>query len=421
MTFFKSRRLQIALLMVLLCAFASAPFDVATDSHAHPQTGLTLAAKPIVRIPADVTDRGLVFLRARVNQSKPLWFVLDSGASFPFVVDTRRADALGLKLFDMVKGSGAGAVEFDIGSTSGLTVNLGGLNFNNANAAVISLSSIETQAGRSIEGLVGSQLFIKLVVEIDYLNEHVTLYNPATYTYSGTGESIPLAMEGDYLFVPAKIEPADRSAFEGRFLVDTGGGWVTAVLTTPFAKARNFPARQDKVVVDRSLAGLGGEIELLLSRAKTLRIGKLVMPNPVIYSSRDDAGALASTEFDGVIGSEVLRRFKVIFDYPRRRLILEPNARFADPFEAEMSGIRLRASGERFRTYQVFQLIDNSPATQAGLRIGDVLIDIDDRSAARYSMDEIYEMFKQAGREYKLKLRRGRRRFEVKLRMRRLI
>lgn len=372
-------------------------------------------------MPADITERGLVFLRARVNRSKPLWFVLDSGASFPFVVDKRRADALDLRVFETTKGSGAGSGEFDIGSTSGLTVNLGGLPFQNANAAVISLSAIEAQAGRSIEGLVGSQLFLRLVVEIDYFNESVTLHNPATYRYSGAGESIPLTMEGDYLFVPAKIHASGARSFDGRYLIDTGGGWVTAVLTTPFSRANNFPSRQDPMVVDRSLAGLGGETQLVITRATSFQIGKFVLRNPVLYASRDEGGALATTEFDGVIGSEILRRFKVIFDYPHRRLILEPNARLNEPLEADMSGIRLRASGDRLRTYRIFQLIQNSPAIEAGLQVGDVLVDINGRSASRSSMDQIYELFKQPGQHHKLTARRGRRKFDVNLRLRRLI
>jgi hypothetical protein len=33
-----------------------------------------------------------------------------------------------------------------------------------------------------------------------------------------------------------------------------------------------------------------------------------------------------------MIGTEVLRRFTVILDYARNRIILEPNAQFKDPF-----------------------------------------------------------------------------------------
>ena len=46
------------------------------------------------------------------------------------------------------------------------------------------------------------------------------------------------------------------------------------------------------------------------------------------------------------LGGTVLRRFKVIVDYPRQRVILEPNARLHDPFPADASGLVLTATGE---------------------------------------------------------------------------
>lgn len=414
-----------------LFAFASAVFlpllaNVTVSDHfpsVHAQVSNASAkpsARPIATIPIEVTERGLVFLKARVNGSKPLWFVLDSGASFPFVVDTRRAKDLNLRVADRFSGSGAGGADFEISTTDGVSFNLSGFNFSNAQSAIIALDSIETQAGRPIEGLIGSHLFIKLVVEVDYMNRKMTLYYPPNFNYSGNGEIIPLTMRDDYLFAPVQIESGGKS-FEGKFLVDTGGGWVTAILTTPFARANNFPAAQQPVIVDQSLSGLGGNTTLVISRATSLKLGKLTIPQPLIYSSRDEAGALSSTDFDGILGSEILRRFKVIFDFSRKRMILEPNANLAAPVDADMSGIRLRASGEKFRNYRVYQVIPNSPASEAGVRESDVLTSINGLNASRYSMDDIYEMLKQPGREVKLTVRRGEKKHKLRIRLRRMV
>jgi hypothetical protein len=43
----------------------------------------------------------------------------------------------------------------------------------------------------------------------------------------------------------------------------------------------------------------------------------------------------------------------VIIDYPRRKLILEPNSHFADPFPADATGLVLRAEGSDFKTVVV--------------------------------------------------------------------
>ena len=390
---------------------------VSTSSHQVPVT-----AKAPVTIPADVTGYGAIFLQARVNNSQPMWFALDSGMSFPFVIDIRRSNALGLKLRDVVTaGGGAGPNAYEVAMTRGVSLNLGSLDFADQSAAVIALGSLEGITGRALDGLVGCDLFSRYVVELDYLASKIVLHDPETYTYSGAGESMPLTKRGDHFFVSAKIEMPGRPQLDGQFLIDTGGAFVTVVLNAPFARSSDLPPSNQRMVLDRSLSGLGGETKVLVSRAKSFTLGKLVISVPVVYVSQDTGGALASRDFDGVIGGELLRRFKVIFDYARRRLVLEKNAYYAEPMEYDMSGIRLRAEGDDFRTFRVSQVLENSPAAEARLREGDVLAAIDGTPASSFSLDEIYQMLKRQGCEYRLSLRRGGETFFVKIKMQRLI
>lgn len=408
------RAIRLRLWSVLVLVLGSCVF---TSSHQVP-----VVANASVTIPADVTGYGLIFLRARVNNSQPMWFALDSGASFPFVIDIRRSKALGLKLRDVVTADrGAGPGVYEVAMTRGISLNLGSLDFADQTAAVIALASLESLAGRALDGLVGCDLFSRYVVELDYLAGKIVLHDPRTYRYSGTGESIPLTKRGDYFFVPAKIQMPGRSQLDGQFLVDTGGAFVTVVLNAPFARSNDLPPSNQRMVLDRSLSGLGGETKVLVSRATSFTLGTLVIREPVVYVSQDTGGALASSNFDGIVGGELLRKFKVIFDYARHRLIFEKNTYYAEPVEYDMSGIRLRAEGNDFRTFRVSQVLENSPAAEARLREGDVLAAIDGAPASRFTLDEIYQMLKRQGREYNLGLRRDGETFFVQIKMRRLV
>ena len=120
---------------------------------------------------------------------------------------------------------------------------------------------------------------------------------------------------------------------------------MTVVLTTPFANSSNLPVPSQKTILDRSVSGLGGATQLLIGRAAHFKIGSTIFPSPLIYISQDKGGALASSQYEGLIGTEILRRFKVIFDYARHRLILERTAHFDEPLEYDMSGMSLRAYG----------------------------------------------------------------------------
>jgi PDZ domain-containing protein/aspartyl protease len=356
------------------------------------------ASHRIASLPAETFLGGGILLRTRVNDSEPLWFVLDSGAGSRFIVDRRRADRLGLELRGRARSTGAGASSYEMTFASHVRIALAGLDLPPQTVSVISLSPLEPFAGHSLDGVLGFGLFSRYVVAIDYAARKVDFYEPRSYRYSGSGIRLPLTTEGNHFYVPAKIAMPGRAAFEGRLMVDTGAAMATVVFSRPSVERHGLLALIEKKILDRSLPGLGGEVSQILSRAATIQLGGLTIHRPTVSLSQDTAGALASPGFDGVLGGELLRRFKVIFDPARRRLILEPNARFNEPYEHNMSGMGLRAEGEDFRVVKIYRVIEGSPAAEAGLREGDVITAIDGQSVP--SLDELYPMFKQEGREH---------------------
>jgi membrane-associated protease RseP (regulator of RpoE activity) len=193
---------------------------------------------------------------------------------------------------------------------------------------------------------------------------------------------------------------------------------TTVILNRPAVERHGLLASVEKKFLDRSLPGLGGETSQVLSRAAAIQLGGLTIHQPTVSLSQDAKGALASPGFDGVIGGELLRRFKVIFDPAHRQLILEPNAHFTEPYEHNMSGIGLRAEGENFRIVKIHHLIEDSPAAEAGLREGDVITAVGGQEVS--SLSQLYQMFKQEGREYDLSIMRDGERLQVRLRLRRL-
>jgi hypothetical protein len=55
-------------------------------------------------------------------------------------------------------------------------------------------------------------------------------------------------------------------------------------------------------------------------------LGNFVIQNPITGFVK--VGEIADRGKDGNIGGKFLRRFRVTFDYSRRRMILEPNSFF---------------------------------------------------------------------------------------------
>ncbi len=385
------------------------------------------AQNPVVKqaevasIPVEITGENYVLIKARVNDSEPLTFILDSAAGSGLVLYLKAAQALGLKGEGKGRGSGAGEGTFETSSIKGASLTLPGVTMNNQTFVVLPPDRTPPAIGRVIDGVIGYTLFSRYVVEIDYQSRVVSLHEPAAYQYAGAGESIPLNILSKLPFAPMKIPLVGRKPLAGQFMVDSGAGRFTLILNTPVIATNNLLAAAPRTITEPGAMGVGGEVKLLVGRLPNLQLGHFTLTDPVVHFAQDRKGAFASSDFSGVIGGELLRRFKVIFDYAHKQMILEPNVSFADRFEYDMSGIRLRADGADFKILRVSRVVENSPATYAGVREGDVVSAIDGRPAAEFSLSQISQMFKQEGKEYLLDIVRGEEKKQLKLKLRRLI
>jgi hypothetical protein len=408
------RRVGIAL--ITLSCWAGGQSLVNSSSGQSPA-----AQTKVASIPIEVDGGNYVFIKASVNGSAPLTFILDSGAGSGLVLYFKAAQALGLKLQGKGKGGGAGEGTFDTTSIKGVSLNFPGVEMGNQTFVVFPPTRSSSAFDRVVDGVIGSTLFSRYVVEVDYQSRVVNLYEPKAYQYIGSGESIPLRILSNLPFVRMKIPLAGRKPLEGDFIVDLGAGRFTAILNTPLVESNSLLTAAQKTIKEPGAEGVGGDVKLLVGRLPRLQLGRFSLTDPVVHFAQDRKGAFGSSEFSGVVGGELLHRFKVIFDYAHKRMILEPNARLAESFEYDMSGIRLRAEGEDFKTLRVQRVVENSPATEAGVREGDLISAIDGKPTAELSLSQIKDMFKQEGKEYLLGLIRGDEKKQIKLKLRRLV
>ncbi len=285
-----------------------------------------------LKIPLDI-DNNIIRMRVSVNGSKPLKFIFDTGASAS-AISSQRAAELGLKTQGQVSGSGTGGT-FQASLIKGASLSVQGAEVSNQ---VIASMPFSTPPGFEFDGYIGYDFINQFVVEIDYQNKIMNLYNPQTYRYSGKGEVIPLLLAARRTpLVSTKIILEGRAPVEAKLEVDTGADG-TFVINSPFVKKQKLAEAISKTIQGNNV-GAGGEQKLVVGRVKAVQLGRLVIDNPPVGLSQDTEGAGASEENDGLIGGEVFRRFKVILDYSRKQMILEPNKSFNDPYNIETSGI----------------------------------------------------------------------------------
>jgi hypothetical protein len=357
-----------------------------------------------------------VLVQLRVNSSRPLWFLFSTASTS--VIDTRIAKELGLPVQGNEKSTASGG-SIEAGLISGVSLVLPGVTTFNQTVAVLPLEFLSSILGQPIAGLIGYDFISQFVIEVDYATKKMNVYAPATYRYSGTGDVLPIKFIDKSPFITVRITMQGREAVEGTIELATESSGVLVVQRS-FAEAHQLL----KSVKGFRLGNVGGSegsmSRTLQGRVKNIQVGRFMINNPIVSFSQAKADKDA-TDGDDQIGGEVLRRFRLILDYSRQRIILEPNEHLAEPVEADMSGFELVAEGADLKTLTINEVLANSPAAEAGLQEEDELSAINGRLVTELSLEQIRQMLKQEGKECVLSLKRGTQTIQVKLKLRRLI
>jgi hypothetical protein len=170
---------------------------------------------------------------------------------------------------------------------------------------------------RRPDGIFGAGFFRRFIVEIS--DKTVHLYEPASFHYDGPGEVIPFKLHGQTPVLDGTISIPERDDVQGKFELDTGCTGALC-LGNEFVKTHHLlEAAGETRGSDRQ--GVGGGAEIREGHLTRLKLGGVEIDRP--STSFFTQGSPADPGHAGHIGWDALKRFKVIFDYSRERLILE--------------------------------------------------------------------------------------------------
>jgi hypothetical protein len=402
------------ILIVALLALV-APLATATAGRQNPQPAV---AAP-VSIPFELVARHIV-LKVRINNSRPLSFVFDTGARAG-VVDVEVAKELGLKLQGQIRVGGAGSDTLAGSLVEDANWTLDGLaGFSQPIKLAIPLGRIAGRFGHDFDGIIGAEFIKQFVVEVDYRAHVIRLHDKDKFTYTGSGESLPMQLNGQgHPIIDAEVTPAGGEPLRGKFVLDLGAGSALA-LHAPFVAEHRLLNSDLKTIRAIGAGGAGGLTSGRMGRVASLKIGKFTIANPFTLFSEDKAGAFASTELQGNIGQQIAGRFRLFLDYAHNRIIFEPTPALTEPFDRAQTGLALTAEGRDYTIFRVTDVLESSPAAEAGLQKDDVIIQVNDQRATELTITKLAEMFERPV-AYKMTIRRGDQTLQVTLIPRKLI
>jgi hypothetical protein len=361
-----------------------------------------VAKPPLDVFPIDVSWLSPLFIEVRVNGSEPMRFILDSASTYS-MIRKKEAEALGLK------------------TTAGTTLNGGGGEFRmdfakaDLQVGITKLSGVQlgvTDLSPVYAGILGADLFETHVITIDYENGKVSVFEPSTFHPNPQATQVPVNIRARIPGVEASLKFSGRTA-TGEFRIDTGSG-AAMTLHHPFAEQNSFPPPGAPTQSSQSQS-LGGTAQWIKARAASVQIGPLQFDNPVVESFATSHGSGGGTVLAGMIGNEILRRFRVTFDCPHQRMFFEPNAMRNKPFEVDMSGMGFGPS------YKIFSVARDSVAEIAGLKVDDVITKLDSKPVEQYGLAGAHDQLMRDGAKCEVEVRRSEAVVRVTLQLKRLL
>lgn len=233
--------------------------------------------------------------------------VLDSAAEVT-VLDDEFADRAGAGEGKAVKARGSGAGEAKARLVEGVRVEALGVNVPNVTAAVMDLDDVGQRLfGRKLDAIVGRELFDagRLAIDIEGGTIH-----PLPTGAKPKGMKLPLQPFHGNETIPISIEgaPPVRAEF------DLGNG-SDVLIGKAYAARLGLLDREDEHEVG---GGIGGAVKRKVVTLKSVRIAGVIFRN-VRAAIADQPNAA-----DANVGVKLLRRFRIVTDFPAKTVWLEP-------------------------------------------------------------------------------------------------
>lgn len=372
--------------------------------------------------PFELEDARL-FVPVMLPDSSTHWLILDTGAS-PTILDANVAAALHLKVTPAGSTTGAGTNTLRVGRAHDVRLSVGGVALGPMDVSVSEIDSLLAPSqGRHAPGIVGSRFFLEHVVEVDFASATIRVHDPASYRYDGTGVALPLTLNNGVPLIAGRMTAPDGTVIPMRLLVDLGAK-STLLVSEHFIGEHGLMAQFPRNVVSPLGAGVGGATRYAFTRLLRLTLGASgdALVTDSLVAGLSVGGTLRSDWYDGLLGADFLQRYRVIFDYARKRVILEARTPAMRPAEYDMSGMFLLASGEDLKTFVVRELVKGGPAEEAGIEAGDVVVALDGEPTAAMTLGSVRQRLKSgAGRAIRIEVERGRARSIHVVTLRRLV
>ena len=266
-------------------------------------------------------------------------------------------------------------------------------------AACRELNTLSEVLGQPVTGVLGIEAMEPFVVELDLVGKRLRLRAHVPARIVEQSECFELRRTNRGWVVMGEV--ADGEPVEFSFNTGTSGG---ITLSPPiFDRLRTSGAVTD--CVGLLYQSTGGRIVSQEGLLRRIALGRFKHVDLSVARS-DTCG----------LGCQYLRRYILVFDFPRKRLYLRPSSDFDLPQpKGDRSGLWILRRGE---ATVVCDCMPDSPASEAGFAKDDHVLQINGEPVARLSLQTIRNRLRNEGETVEVTAARGDETFTRKLTLR---
>lgn len=365
----------------------------------------------------------LILIKGVVNNRLPLNFIFDTGVRTSIITDKTLGDMMEVRYDKKYTISGIGEhKEFNVYLAYGVSVDFPDVSGRSLNMMVLEEDYLllKNYIGTPVHGILGCDLIQNLVTTIDYEHNKIILQTPESFKPSRRAIAIPIAIHDSKPYIQLPVTLFDGTQLEAKLLIDTGAShaMLLELFSDPKIKTKDTFI---KTVLGR---GLAGTVEGWIGRVNNVSFKNTIFNNVLTFftdtNSYNKNYVLAGRH--GTIGGDLLGRFNVTIDYSRQMVYLKRNANYKLPFEYNMSGFDIIGTGDFFEKIEVVNVIEKSPAYNSGLRLGDIIIQINGLSGKKLTVNDLNNILRsRPGKTIRLIIIRDTKKQRLKFQLKRLI
>ncbi len=222
--------------------------------------------------------------------------------------------------------------------------------------------------GEKVDGIIGYSFFSRYIVAINFDSSYIEVYNPGKFTYPKPGTLLHPA----FTSIPIQwVNIRDRQKEGYNFYFDTGAG-LCFLLSERFVQDSGILLSKRKPVVTQA-QGMGGKLQMRLTVIKEVKIGPYRFHHVPVYLYDDIYNVTSYPFTGGLIGNDLLRRFNLVLNYPKREIYLSPNMHFKEVFDYAYTGLGIYFTDGKIIVEDV---IPGSPAEKAKILPGDEVFSV---------------------------------------------